>query len=120
MATRSTINLKLPDGRYRHIYCHWDGYLEHVGIILLKNYNTIDKINELMDHGDVSSLNDTIEKTEFYKDRGEDDSDARILDYHDVDFEEYNYFFTNNKWYYHPWNSRTIMPLTKKLIYFGE
>ena len=38
MATRSTIAMKTPEGKIRAIYCHWDGYPEHNGKMLLDNY----------------------------------------------------------------------------------
>jgi hypothetical protein len=60
MATRSTIALEYADGTVDQIYCHWDGYLEGVGKILLENYMDPFKVQELMDLGDVSSLGEVI------------------------------------------------------------
>jgi len=56
MATRSTIALEFADGTVQQIYCHWDGYLEHNGEILLKHYSDPFKLRELIDMGDLSSL----------------------------------------------------------------
>ena len=121
MATRSTINLKLSNGSYRHIYCHWDGYLDGVGITLLNYYNTEEKINELMDDGDISSLTGTIDKTEFYKNRGEVDIDARIQEYNEIQLESYNYFFIEGKWHYFENERRDeLIQFTKKQILFGD
>jgi hypothetical protein len=38
------------------IYCHWDGYPQHNGKILLENYDTIEKVEELLDLGNLSAL----------------------------------------------------------------
>ena len=93
MSTRCRIGIKLPDGKIKSIYSHWDGYPEGVGKKLLKYYDTPEKINELMDLGDISSLGEIYDEavskadwddpraalkddgktyTVAYKDRGED------------------------------------------------
>ncbi len=60
MATRSTIALEFADGTVQQVYCHWDGYLENNGQILLNNYSDPFKLRELIDLGDVSSLGPNI------------------------------------------------------------
>ena len=56
MATRSTIALEFADGTVGQVYCHWDGYLDHNGKILLEHYKDPFKVQQLMDLGDISSL----------------------------------------------------------------
>lgn len=56
MATRSTIALEFADGTVGQVYCHWDGYLQHNGKILLNHYMDPYKLRDLIDLGDVSSL----------------------------------------------------------------
>ena len=56
MATRSTIALLRDNGEVVKVYCHWDGYLENNGELLVKHYNTPEKIEALLAHGDISSL----------------------------------------------------------------
>ena len=60
MATRSNIGIVNEDGSVTGIYCHWDGYPEHNGKLLLKYYNTTGIVYELMDLGDLSSLNENL------------------------------------------------------------
>lgn len=62
MATRSFIGKLLPDGRIRAIYCHSDGYPEWNGAMLVHYYNTDEKIDALLNLGDLSSLEPSIEK----------------------------------------------------------
>jgi hypothetical protein len=59
MATRSRIGIKTGD-TVRHIYCHWDGYPENNGKILLNHYTTPEKVNELIDGGNLSVLAENI------------------------------------------------------------
>ena len=56
MGTRSTIALEFADGTVGSIYCHWDGYLSYNGRILLESYMDPNKVRELIDLGDMSSL----------------------------------------------------------------
>jgi len=56
MATRSTIALEFADGTVQQVYCHWDGYLDHNGVILRDNYSNPFKLRDLIDLGDISSL----------------------------------------------------------------
>jgi hypothetical protein len=56
MATRSMIGVQRDNGTIEAIYCHWDGYIEHHGPILLNAYNGPRKIEALIRQGDLSSL----------------------------------------------------------------
>ena len=56
MATRSTIALEFADGTVQQVYCHWDGYLDHNGVILQEHYSDPFKLRDLIDLGGLSSL----------------------------------------------------------------
>lgn len=113
MATRSTIALEFADGTVEQVYCHWDGYLENNGQILLRHYSDPFKLQRLIDLGAISSLAPSIDKPEghsfnksvdgytvFYaRDRGEELSKHKFKDYADykanAQSEEYNYILRN-------------------------
>ena len=59
MATRSVI-AKLDENGIKAVYCHNDGYLKHVGTILDSHYQDESKVDELLKHGDLSSLGNNI------------------------------------------------------------
>ena len=73
MGTRSTIALEFADGTVEQVYCHWDGYLEHNGMILDINYMDPFKVKQLLALGGFSSLETTVEATalQAYTQRGE-------------------------------------------------
>ena len=75
MATRSTIGVLNTDGSVTAVYCHWDGYPEHNGKLLIENYTTENAVRGLIELGSISSLGTSIgEKHPFSKfedDRGE-------------------------------------------------
>jgi len=60
MGTRSMIGKLEADGTVTAIYCHWDGYAEGVGLMLMKHYRDVAKIDALMSLGDLSSLGSEI------------------------------------------------------------
>lgn len=104
MATRSTIALEYADGTVGQIYCHWDGYLDNNGQILFKHYTDPFKVRDLLDHGDMSSLSNTVDGCEFYSQRGEKCPQRMFKDYfdytHNAQMEEYNYILRRDgRWY---------------------
>ena len=56
MGTRSRIGIELPDHSVVSVYCHWDGYPEGNGKILVQHYLNREDVQELIDGGSMSSL----------------------------------------------------------------
>lgn len=111
MATRSRIGLELKDGSILSIYSHWDGYPDFNGVKLVENFNTLEKVKELIDMGDISCLwtnagwnNETLPEIGPlpYSSRGEDCPprlDADLAEYlHPDGCEEYHYLYRNGEW----------------------
>lgn len=118
MATRSTISIHQNDGIIKSVYCHWDGYYEHNGVILYNFYDTADKVKKLINYGAISSLGTDIGKkhdfmklyygcTFYHRDRNEEKSIqeykiySSVNPYYNIEEEEYNYVFVENTciWY---------------------
>lgn len=126
MGTRSRIAVMHGDV-CKSIYCHWDGYLEHNGVILQEHYDSA-RANQLVALGDMSSLRPEIgEKhafsqfitpdvetrihnedwcTFYGRDRGEKDCSwevahtfAEFLEQVDACGAEYYYVMENGVWY---------------------
>lgn len=66
MSTRSWIGIKQKDQSLNLVYCHYDGYIEHNGLLLQNHYQTIDKIKQLIKNGSIRILNETVESTEYF------------------------------------------------------
>ena len=113
MSTRSRIAIQNQDGTVSSIYCHWDGYPENNGEILHEFYKDRNKIQSLIDLGDISSLGTEALPSEvihsyvnpqpgvtvaYYRDRGEKLSlariDASLEAFEKSDVEEYGYVYT--------------------------
>jgi hypothetical protein len=88
------------------VYCHFDGYFEHVGNILQDYYNTEDKIDQLMVRGDMSSLGKTIKECKFFDDTSFKvfidspfmSARERLKTYANSRFASYVYLFVEGNW----------------------
>lgn len=56
MSTRSGIGIINNDNSIDIIYCHHDGYPDHNGRILIKNYENEQSIRQLLSLGNTSGL----------------------------------------------------------------
>ena len=101
MATRSDIIVQHPkSGQYASIYCHNDGYLEHVGKMLFNHYDTLDKVIELVAMGGLSQLDSTPETTiSYHKWRNEEIEIEISPILSDHVNQDYSYLFKEGEWY---------------------
>lgn len=117
MGTRSRIGLVLDDGSIKSVYCHWDGYLEHNGRLLVEHYANRERIEELLALGDLSFLGPEIGGPQEFdkardgwclaygRDRGEtgieaivDKTEGEFLDRAWKQWGEFAYLFRGGKW----------------------
>ena len=59
MSTRSLIGVK-QDNLYKYIYCHFDGYPKGIGKELKTYYNSKELAENLVDCGDLESIDDGV------------------------------------------------------------
>ena len=121
MATRSNIAIVNQDKSISSIYCHWDGYPEYTGKMLLNHYTTADIVTELLKLGNLSQLCENVNPTETHtfaepeegvcvaygRERGEKDQEAIVFedlgefeDSASNSWADYQYLFDNGKWSY--------------------
>ncbi len=129
MATRGRIGLLLEDGSIQSVYSHWNNQPEANGAILVKEYTSKEKVEDLIDGGDISCLEtDTDWKgnrrgekfTLYYKERGDLDCDALISE-NDADYfkltrncdGEFAYLFDpkSNVWGCFDMHSAVLIPI---------
>jgi len=116
MGTRSRIGIELSDSSILSVYCHYDGYPSFNGKVLREFYNTKEKVTQLINGGNISSLhtnvgwnNETLPETgpQYYTSRGEsiEENEPELSKDHgeylkmsgDSD-EEYSYLFADGEW----------------------
>lgn len=132
MSTQSFICKETTKKTYVGIYCHYDGYPEYVGKILLTHYNNKDKVEELLELGDLSSLGENIAPkigeshsfenplnnvcVAYHRDRGEKLYPARPITLQDAsNCVEFMYvYMTDGTWYFADLYSdnKLLIPLT--------
>ncbi len=119
MSTRSVI-AKTTNDQTTGIYCHFDGYPEHVGEILVKHYMDPAKIDALIALGSLSVLAERVAPNDgeehsferkakgvtvaYHRDRGEDIDTGETMP--TADFmvtppdmgQDYTYVFTDGEW----------------------
>ena len=116
MGTRSRIGIQLKDNSVLSVYCHYDGYPAFNGRILRDNFDTVEKVRNLIDGGNMSCTwtnagwnNETLPECGplHYTMRGESIEDnapelnknkSEYLKTADDCGEEYAYLFTSAGW----------------------
>ena len=108
MSTRSTIRMVLPTGECSKVsYCHWDGYPSNMLPLLTENYDTIEKVKELINLGNLSYLGKRVKPAEGEAHSFESPAPDVTVAYHrdrdedlkwTTDKEQYNYKFDGEKW----------------------
>jgi hypothetical protein len=135
MGTRSHIGMLQPDGTVMAIYCHWDGYPEHNGKVLMEHYTDPEKIKALIALGSLSSLGPELgEKHKFeehndqwctahHRDR---DEELRVDNHKNVDFYlcgkndsygggEWRYLWDGTQWLGASEDGDTFIPIPELL-----
>ena len=111
MSTRAFVGVYNGSNRIKGSYVHSDGYPGHTGKMLLENYNTKEKLQELISYGDMSSISGRIEPITknhtfdtpeddvcvfYHRDRGEELENTEIMIHRIADgyyWIEYYYLF---------------------------
>ena len=104
MGTRSIVAVMHGDV-CKSVYCHYDGYLDYTGRILLAHYNST-AANLLIARGDNSGVKETLEEMNFYADRDEDNVSWQVSHSFEEFLEqvqgngcEYYYVMRDGVWY---------------------
>lgn len=104
MGTRSRVGV-MHGTVCKSVYCHYDGYLDYTGKLLLANYDSA-LANELVARGDNSGVQVTVNAMNFYGKRGEPGNEwltahsfEEFLDQVQGNGCEYYYVMRDGVWY---------------------
>ena len=110
----TTSNISVKSGNvYKTVYCHYDGYPEGVGEILLNHYNSQEAAEALIKGGDIMLLGKKCDRpkghsyknpipdyTVYYgRDRGDEDTGYTLSEQKPKLREYYLYIFEDGKWF---------------------
>lgn len=124
MGTRSYIAKQIGNDQYLTIFCHFNGYPEGNGAMLVQHYNTQERIDALLALGDLYYLREKIDPAPgtphdhnnaqpgvtiaYHRDEGWSDCGATIKTLEEIndpglDGIEFTYIFSQNgQWLYFP------------------
>ena len=104
MGTRSRVGVMHGD-ICKSVYCHYDGYLNYTGRLLLADYDSA-TANQLVARGDNSGVKETLDVMNFYGDPSQDDVGYHIARTFEEFLEqvqgtgcEYYYVMRDGVWY---------------------
>ena len=104
MGTRSRVGVIHGD-ICKSVYCHYDGYLNYTGRLLLADYDSA-TANQLVARGDNSGVKETLDVMNFYGDPSQDDVGYHIARTFEEFLEqvqgtgcEYYYVMRDGVWY---------------------
>lgn len=124
LSTRSLIGIQLDENIVKYVYCHWDGYPENNGQILVDSYKDKDKIIDLMQRGSFSSLREQVDDIAYYNEEDNNPHTMSIKKYFgkkDISWSEYRYLYTlENKWIVYDVYEKTVRDVEDILIEIQE
>ena len=104
MGTRSRVGVQHGDV-IKSVYCHFDGYLSHTGMMLHRYYDSV-RANELVARGDNSGVQQSLGEMYFYAEQEGQEPDwavahtfAEFLDQVEACTGEYYYIMRDGVWY---------------------
>ena len=104
MSTRCHV-VKKENNKYRGIYIHFDGYINHgVGETLYKSYNTEQAVDMLLNMGGFSVLESTLAESDPYSNRGEDCPAVESDKLEDFLDDDYCYLWLDGKYKVYHWD----------------
>lgn len=101
MSTPCYIAKQLGDNSFLAIYGRIEGHLGSTGYLLSKHYNTPEQVDALLSHGDIYSVDATVDKSHPYHGvSGDPAAEVSIEDMLEGGVEvDYLYFYTqDNRW----------------------
>jgi hypothetical protein len=110
------IAIQDADGSCYAVYCHFDGYVSHMGDMLVRHFNSDEKAADLVNEGEVRSIEISAENEvvlEYFK----ADFEKREIEYYDTVVDMLNAFQNSDREYLYIWDGDIETWLYRKNIY---
>jgi hypothetical protein len=118
MSTRSMIAIQDADGACYAIYCHFDGYVSHMGKMLTTYFNDDENAADLINNGELRSLDISAEdENVIVREHFEEDFEKREIEYYDTVVDMLNAFQNSDREYIYLWDDVIETWLYRKNIY---
>ena len=116
MSTRSMIAIQDAEGACYAIYCHFDGYVSHMGRMLTTYFNSDEKAADLVNEGEVRAIEISAEN-EVVLEYFEPAFDKREIEYYDTVVDMLNAFQNSDREYIYLWDDVIETWLYRKNVY---
>lgn len=116
MSTRSMIAIQDADGACYAIYCHFDGYVSHMGKMLTTYFNSDEKAADLVNEGEVRAIEISAEN-EVVLEYFNADFEKREIEYYDTVVDMLNAFQNSDREYIYLWDDVIETWLYRKNVY---
>ena len=116
MSTRSMIAIQDADGTCYAVYCHFDGYVSHMGKMLTTHFNSMEKAVELVNEGELRSVDvdkDGIIELEHFV----EDFAKREIEYYDTMEDMLNAFRNSDREFIYLWDDEFEGWVYRKMLY---
>ena len=116
MSTHAAIGIRLNDGRIKAIYCHFDGYVQHIGKMLTTHFNSMEKAVELVNEGELRSVDvdkdGNVELEHFVE-----DFEKREIEYYDTMEDMLNAFRNSDREFIYLWDDEFEGWVYREMLY---
>ena len=116
MSTRSMIAVQDADGVCYAVYCHFDGYVSHMGKMLTTYFNDDENAADLVNEGELRSI-DISAENEVVLEHFEEEFEKREIEYYDTVVDMLNAFQNSDREYLYIWDDVIETWLYRKNIY---
>lgn len=116
MSTRSMIAIQDADGACYAVYCHFDGYVSHIGKMLTTYFNDDEKAADLVNEGELRAI-DISAENKVILEHFEEDFEKREIEYYDTVVDMLNAFQNSDREYLYIWDDVIETWLYRKNIY---
>ena len=116
MSTRSMIAIQDADGACYAVYCHFDGYVSHMGKMLTNYFNDDESAAELINNGELRAI-DVSAENEVVLEHFEEDFEKREIEYYDTVVDMLNAFQNSDREYLYIWDDDIETWLYRRNIY---
>ena len=118
MSTRSMIAIQDAAGSCYAIYCHFDGYVSHMGKMLTTYFNDDESAADLINNGQLRSIDVSSEdENKVILEHFEEDFEKREIEYYDTVVDMLNAFKNSDRDYLYIWDDVIETWLYRKNIY---
>lgn len=117
MSTRSMIAIQDADSNFYAVYCHFDGYVSHMGKMLQTYFNSMEKAVDLINEGELRSIEPTEDGVDVVLEHFVEDFEKREIEYYDTMEDMLAAFCNSDREFIYLWDDELEGWVYRKMLY---